>query len=654
MSFALRGCLGMLRATSQFRRAQYSTSCSNQDTTPLFDAISKLNPYGIYLKSLPVIVVVGPQSSGKTTLISAICKRDIFPTGNGMTTNKPMFITTLRSDENSVTVGTKVCHSDKEASDEIDRQNHNSTITAVPVTIRGGNLSNINLVDNPGLISVSPKDRPRLSDDIKQTNIDQLQNPNVIPVIVHAALTDPANNQAIDLLQRMGLEDNAYGIITKIDVIGRVGLNNANISKLLKGNLYPLGHGYCPVILNSENTGGVTSQKLIELGQEYHKLYGRFGVDDACKTLSGIQFKQIKSHIPALITDIDKEVSKALASETILDSMMKTGNHKFIDQLTATITKLVSSSPELKQFQSSLKMDLRKAIQDYLEEKVPKAALTEEKPGASLEHIDSTIVKYHSKNSIEPRKYKNNAIKDLFSNDSLSFSLTRSDRIDEAYNSECYLGATLPLFKLVIDDPENSKEIEWKKQLHAFVGGLLDNDNMQNSIQKITIDRLIEYIHSDSEGYDEGTKQFMVFMINEIGNESFASHIRYSITTFIRSQKSVNVSITEMVRHLAQIYPKTLKFQGKFWENCNNGHKIPVEVYGSEWTVGYFGALSDRLVEYSYSVIAVNYLSILVNKILEKTMDMCRKGQVEKEKNKMAEKIAALNELKSVISKYNT
>lgn len=69
----------------------------SQDTGKLFSAISDLDKYGIRLKSFPNVAVIGPQSSGKSSVIEALCGQSILPKGMRMATLKPVHLTTIKS-----------------------------------------------------------------------------------------------------------------------------------------------------------------------------------------------------------------------------------------------------------------------------------------------------------------------------------------------------------------------------------------------------------------------------------------------------------------------------------------------------------------------------------------------------------------------------
>lgn len=135
------------------------------DTSNLFSAVSDLNKFGIKLSSFPVVTVIGPQSSGKTSLIEAICGKSIFPKSMGMSTMKPFYITTIRSSQTKIKVGDKELFSEKEAQDEIERVNRNELVKTVNILLESPTVYNNYLIDLPGLFVVAnknDKDLPKI------------------------------------------------------------------------------------------------------------------------------------------------------------------------------------------------------------------------------------------------------------------------------------------------------------------------------------------------------------------------------------------------------------------------------------------------------------------------------------------------------------
>lgn len=626
------------------------------DTSELFFAISELkNKFDIKLESFPVVTVFGSQSSGKTSVVEAICNTSIFPKGMGISTLKPFYITTIKSTNIKVKINDKELSSEKEIREEIDKVNSNELIKTVNIIIESPDVYNNYLVDLPGLFVVADKNNKDFPKAVRKMNIEHLNYPNSIPVVVHSAPSDPATNQGIQLINKLDREQDAFGIITKIDMIQNQ--NNSLILQMLKGNKYPLGFGYCGVILRNDSEIGAGKSIKDKMNEEQSfaikntHIYP-FGTNEMKKRLSNIQFQKIKGIIPNLITDIDKEIGKYTASEAFLDMLIDQNDNKFIVKLKIMIEKLVGSSIERCEFEDQLKKSLGLVIREHLEKTFQRENNQEYIPTMSTAQIDPAINTFHSKNRSDPDLYKTDTFKELFCFGLLAPTTTDNNTVRKALENESLLSCTLPLFDFIIDDPLGKKRLQWNKYLNNYFNSLLTNDNIQNIIHKITVDKLIEYIEGDIEQVNI-SKTFVEYMIKEISNEAYETHIRYSIAAIINIEKRPLISLVEVARHLTQIYHDKFVFRGGFFELFSrNNKKLVVQVYSDHWNEAYLRAVADKIVENCYRNVAVNLLDKMVERLLGMTISMINKKNAEKEKSKVTDKINKLHELRIIITKY--
>lgn len=635
-------------------------NCTGTDTSKLFNAISDLtNKFKISLKQFPVVTVIGPQSSGKTSVIEALCGVSVFPKGMEMSTMKPFRITTINSTNLKLKIGSKEFTNEKEAKDEIERLNKNETVKEIDIHLESPDVYNSYLTDLPGLFVVADKNGKELPKKIKHITKDYLMNENSIPVVIHSAPSDPATNQAIQMVNNMNRQQDAFGVLTKIDMTGNQ--KNTFISEMLANKKYSLGKGYCAVVLrnDTEIDAGMTIKDKEKQEVEYMKKYPTikpFGVDTMKRMISNIQFQKIKSNIPALVEDIDSEIKNLSTSESFFDMLTNnTANNKFATRLRIMIEKLVGSSIERCDFEEKLKESLGKSIKEHLEEtlknnKGSKSEVTLEKSSSS---VNKALFAYHSVNKSNPDMYKNDDFKSLFCYGLLTPLTATEDHIRKALTNEWTLNFTLPFFDLVIDDVYGRKRLNWNKNLKAYFDSLLANDKIQNIIHKITIDSLNEYIKSDTDS-DEVTIKLAQYMIDEIANEANESKMKYSVAALINIEKRPSVTLPEIARQLTQIYKEQLTFTGNLFEHyLKDNRKIRVEIYGDVWNEAYLRAVSEKLIENCYRNVAVNLLDRMVEKLIEKTVDILNQKQTEKEKSKITDKINKLNDLKSIILQYN-
>jgi HEPN domain-containing protein len=198
------------------------------------------------------------------------------------------------------------------------------------------------------------------------------------------------------------------------------------------------------------------------------------------------------------------------------------------------------------------------------------------------------------------------------------------------------------------------KRLQWNKYLKSYFSKLLEDNNIQNLVYEITEEMILSYIYNDSEGCDELTKKFAGYIIKEIGSEAYESRIRFSITSMIRMQKRPKISTLEITRQLANIYKEHLEFNNGFFSYAfAEKNMIEIDVYVPVWNEAYLRAVTIEMAENCYRNVAVNLLDVMVEKLLEMTIDLFNKEHAMKEKNKVNDKIKELTHLKSIIKEFS-
>lgn len=252
-----------------------------------------------------------------------------------------------------------------------------------------------------------------------------------------------------------------------------------------------------------------------------------------------------------------------------------------------------------------------------------------------------------------PDHYKIDGIKEIFSYGLISPIALDSKVIIDTFNKEVELGTAIPMIEPHIDDPLGKKRAQWNRYLSKYFSKLLADDNIHKIIYEITHKALLDYICNDVECVDDITKKFVEHMVTEIGNEAYESKIKYSITAMLNIEKRPQVSIFEIARYLCQMYSEYFTFTGGIFEPFQRDNtKLKVEVYGKEWNDAYLRVVSEKLIENCYRNVAVNLLDRMVEKLLEKCIDIFNKDYAQKEQNKVREKTDKLIEIRSIIASY--
>ncbi|KAL8287019.1 hypothetical protein RQP46_004025 [Phenoliferia psychrophenolica] len=220
--------------------------------------------------TLPSIVVIGSQSSGKSSVLEAIVGREFLPKGDNMVTRRPLELTLVHTppsalDPHPLTYaeieGRPGRLTDfKIVQDEL--KNLNDVVAAsecvsdrpIHLRISSPDVPDLSLVDLPGYVQISSMDQPEeLKGKITALCDKYIRSPNII-LAVCAANVDLANSPALRASKKVDpLGMRTIGVITKMDLVpGEAG------AAILANERYPLALGYVGVVCKAN-----PSQKLI-------------------------------------------------------------------------------------------------------------------------------------------------------------------------------------------------------------------------------------------------------------------------------------------------------------------------------------------------------------------------------------------------------
>ncbi|CAJ0913397.1 823_t:CDS:10 [Entrophospora sp. SA101] len=250
---------------------------------------------------LPQIVVIGSQSSGKSSVLENIVGRDFLPRGTGIVTRRPLVKKTdtpepLRKDSKS---SDKKDSSKKNESnpeewgeflhipgekfydfnkirDEIVRDTdaktgQNAGISSLPITLQvySPNVLTLTLVDLPGLTKVPVGDQPvDIEKQIRDMILKYITKPNSIILAVTAANTDLANSDGLKMAREVDPEGSrTIGVLTKIDLMDK----GTDVVDILAGRIIPLRLGYVPVVNRGQRD--IENKKTINTALEAERLF---------------------------------------------------------------------------------------------------------------------------------------------------------------------------------------------------------------------------------------------------------------------------------------------------------------------------------------------------------------------------------------------
>jgi dynamin-like GTPase MGM1, mitochondrial len=221
--------------------------------------------------SLPSIVVIGSQSSGKSSVLEAIVGHEFLPKGNNMVTRRPIELTLVNTPDAHAEYGefpalglgkvTDFAHIQKTLTDLNLAVPARDCVSDDPIQLRiySPNVPDLSLIDLPGYVQVIGADQPaELRQKIIELCDKYIQPPNVI-LAISAADVDLANSTALRASRKVDPRgERTIGVITKMDLV-----EPERAVGMLTDKKYPLRLGYVGVVCKMPH---VTGSRLFNRG----------------------------------------------------------------------------------------------------------------------------------------------------------------------------------------------------------------------------------------------------------------------------------------------------------------------------------------------------------------------------------------------------
>ncbi|CAG8779719.1 20980_t:CDS:2, partial [Racocetra persica] len=248
---------------------------------------------------LPSIVVIGSQSSGKSSVLEAIVGHEFLPKGSNMVTRRPIELTLIHTPKSKEEYGEfpqlglgkihDFSHIQQTLRDLNLAVPESECVSNKPIELRiySSNVPDLTLIDLPGYIQISNKNQPEtLKDKIVELCEQYIREPNII-LAVCAADVDLANSEALKAGRKvdpLGLR--TLGVITKMDLVEpEIG------AAILRNTDYPLHLGYIGVVCKPpasiKNKKNITSALIRHEDQFFRSnyVYSQRGIQVGIGTL---------------------------------------------------------------------------------------------------------------------------------------------------------------------------------------------------------------------------------------------------------------------------------------------------------------------------------------------------------------------------------
>ncbi|XP_077567481.1 dynamin-1-like protein [Stigmatopora nigra] len=305
----------------------------------LIPVINKLqdvfNTVGADIIHLPQIVVVGTQSSGKSSVLESLVGRDVLPRGTGIVTRRPLIFQLVHVDsedrrktneENGIDgdewgkflhTKNKVYTNFEEIRQEIEAETErisgiNKGISDEPIHLKvfSPNVVNLTLVDLPGITKVPVGDQPKdIEIQIRELIVKYISNPNSIILAVTAANTDMATSEALKVAREVDPDGRrTLAVVTKLDLMDA----GTDAMDILMGRVIPVKLGIIGVVNRSQldinmkkPVADAIRDEYAFLQKKYPSLANRSGTKYLARTLNRLLMHHIRDCLPELKTRIN-------------------------------------------------------------------------------------------------------------------------------------------------------------------------------------------------------------------------------------------------------------------------------------------------------------------------------------------------------------
>ncbi|KAM6937766.1 dynamin-1-like protein isoform 3-T3 [Xenentodon cancila] len=344
----------------------------------LIPVINKLqdvfNTVGADIIQLPQIVVVGTQSSGKSSVLESLVGRDILPRGTGIVTRRPLILQLVHIDpddrrktgeENEskkngrlsrgidgeewgkfLHTKNKIYTDFEEIRQEIEAETerisgNNKGISDEPIHLKifSPHVVNLTLVDLPGITKVPVGDQPKdIEIQIRELILKYISNPNSIILAVTAANTDMATSEALKVAREVDPDGRrTLAVVTKLDLMDA----GTDAMDVLMGRVIPVKLGIIGVVNRSQldinqrkSVADSIRDEYAFLQKKYPSLANRNGTKYLARTLNRLLMHHIRDCLPELKTRINV---LAAQYQSLLNSYGEP-----VDDKSATLLQLIT------------------------------------------------------------------------------------------------------------------------------------------------------------------------------------------------------------------------------------------------------------------------------------------------------------------------
>jgi len=305
-----------------------------QIVNKLQDVFSVIGEHKI---DLPQIVVVGSQSSGKSSVLESLIGKSFLPQGTGIVTRAPLILQMIRyskvdlenmiklTNNHNIEHWASFLHKPSTIYDnfnevrfEIENRTNvlagaNKAITHEPIVLKVFTSSyDLTFVDLPGITKVHVDNQSEdIDKQIQELILKYVRQPNSIILAVVTANTDLSTSESLKIARKVDPEGvRTIAVMTKLDLIDKSTIQD--ITDLLCSHRIPVKLGIIGVVNRSQKdiNNNKSMKETVKSEKEFLRLnypgiYKNHGNKVLTKKLQDILVRHIKETYPILLKKLN-------------------------------------------------------------------------------------------------------------------------------------------------------------------------------------------------------------------------------------------------------------------------------------------------------------------------------------------------------------
>ncbi|XP_075191072.1 interferon-induced GTP-binding protein Mx2-like [Anomaloglossus baeobatrachus] len=313
---------------------------------PCIDLIDSLRTLGVEKDlALPVIAVIGDQSSGKSSVLEALSGVNL-PRGSGIVTRCPLVLKLKKSKKGSPWKG-KISYREqneglknpgdvekeiRKAQNFMAGNGKGVSQELITLDIESPNVPDLTLLDLPGITRVAVADQPQdIGLQIKKMIKKYIERQETINLAVVPSNVDIATTEALEMARQVDPKgERTLGILTKPDLVDKG--SEQEVVSVVRNLVYKLKKGYMIVKCRgqSEIQNNTSLETALQNEQTFFEDHEHFGVllEERRATVSLLAEKltvELVEHISRSIPNLENQIKTKLQKAEVKVEMIGAG-----------------------------------------------------------------------------------------------------------------------------------------------------------------------------------------------------------------------------------------------------------------------------------------------------------------------------------------